>query len=110
IEQQPEAARRFMIAYLKSVRDYNDAFRKGKDKDAIIEIMAKRSTLNSKEIWAKVKAPGIDPNGYVDAKSVETAQEFHASRGWLKSKVDLAKVIDNQFVDHAIARLGRYQA
>src|SRR5262249_1186576 len=36
----PDVGKRFMVGYLKAVRDYNDAFRTGKDKADIIKILS----------------------------------------------------------------------
>src|SRR5262249_8384925 len=40
-KQQPEAAKRWMIAYLRGVRAYEDAIASGTDRDAIFAILAK---------------------------------------------------------------------
>ena len=54
---------RFMAAYLKGVRDYNDAFLKDIEKDEIIEIMTKHTALKDPELWEKVHVTGLDPDG-----------------------------------------------
>jgi hypothetical protein len=51
----------------------------------------------------------IDPNGRVNPVTLGAAQDWFAERGYVPSKVDLAKVIDTQFADSAVAQLGLYQ-
>lgn len=43
VDKQKDVALRFMMAYLKGVRDYNDAFLHDKNKDEIIDIMMKHT-------------------------------------------------------------------
>ena len=45
MKEEQDVSLRFMAAYLKGVRDYNDAFIKGIGKDEIIEIMTKHTAL-----------------------------------------------------------------
>ena len=48
---------RFMSAYLKGVRDYNDGFIKGKGKDEVIDIMTKHTALKDPALWGKSTSP-----------------------------------------------------
>ncbi|MBE3102904.1 MAG: ABC transporter substrate-binding protein, partial [Bacilli bacterium] len=45
IQDEQDVSLRFMAAYLKGVRDYNDAFKKGEGKDEIINIMTQYTAL-----------------------------------------------------------------
>ena len=57
--EEQDVSLRFMAAYLKGVRDYNDAFIKGIEKDEIIEIMTKHTALKDPELWEKVYVTGL---------------------------------------------------
>ena len=52
---------------------------------------------------------GFNPDGYINVDSIAADQEFFISTGALPQRVDLATVIDQQYVDYAVGRLGRYQ-
>jgi NitT/TauT family transport system substrate-binding protein len=55
LNERRDVAQRFMAAYLKGVRDYNDVFVKGTgDKVEIINIMTKHTALKDPNVWKKV--------------------------------------------------------
>jgi hypothetical protein len=47
--------------------------------------------------------------GRVNADAIARAQDWFHQHGYVQTKVDLAKVIDHQFADYAVAELGPYQ-
>lgn len=51
----------------------------------------------------------VNPDGYINAKSIAEDQDYFVAKGQLKEKADLSKVIDNTFVDYAVQKLGKYQ-
>jgi hypothetical protein len=42
--------------------------------------------------------------------SLRDNQEWFAQHGLVQTQIDMDRVIDNRFVDAALARLGRYSA
>ena len=50
-----------------------------------------------------------NPDGRVPAETIAAAQDWFFDNGYVPTKVDLSKVIDNQFADYAVAQLGPYQ-
>lgn len=104
-----DVARRFMSAYLKGVRDYNDAFFKNKDRAAIVDILSKNTNVKKPELYATMVMPGIDPNGTVNVTGMTGDMEWFLSKGYLKEKVDVSKVVDTTFKDDAVKRLGKYE-
>jgi NitT/TauT family transport system substrate-binding protein len=107
--EQPEAARSFMVAYLRGTRDLVDAFDKGKDKAAIVDILTRRTNVKDAATWDQIPPPSVNPDGYVIARTLAEDQDLYAEMGSVPTKVDMARVVDNSFVDYAIARLGPYQ-
>jgi len=112
IQQQPEAARRMMVAYLRGIRAFEDAVRKGIDKDAIMDVMAERTQVKDRALWDKMYQNGslsmINPDGYVDVDSIVYDHDWLLREGMITTRADLSRVIDNQFVDYALGRIGRY--
>ncbi len=106
--EKVDVARRFMLAYVKGLRDYNDAFVKhnAAKRDEIIDILINATTVKSRPLYDKIVMPGLDPNGRVNTASLEESQAFWLSRGIQLQKVDLSTVIDNQFTDWAVQQLG----
>jgi NitT/TauT family transport system substrate-binding protein len=109
VAEQPEAARSFMVAYLRGVRDVVDAFDKGKDRAAILDILTRRTNVKDVEVWNKIAPPSVNPDGYVIARTLAEEQDIYVEMGAVPVKVDMARVVDNSYVDYALARLGPYQ-
>src|SRR5438046_548916 len=98
--QNKDAAVRFMKAYLQGARFYNDAFDKkdpAKRKEAI-DILAKGTKLDAALI-ERVVLPGIDPNGAVNTKSLDAAQQYFVQKGSQTKAIDMSKVVDTSFAD-----------
>ncbi len=104
-----DVAQRFMNAYLKGVRDYNDAFVKNKDRAAVVDILSKNTNVKKPELYAKMVMPGLDPNGAVNVAGMTSDMDWFFARGFLKEKVDVSKVVDGTFKDNAVKRLGSYE-
>ena len=103
----PGLARKFMLAYLRGVRDYNDAFVK-KDPAArkeVVQILTRNTPVKDVALYDKMVMPGLDPKGRVDLESLAAQQTWFLSKGTQKTKVDLAKAVDHQYVDWAVRQL-----
>jgi NitT/TauT family transport system substrate-binding protein len=107
IEQKPEAARRWMVAYLKGTRAYVDAVTRGTDRDAINAILAKHTAIKDLAVLTKIAPTGFDPNGRMEVKSLEADQDWFLKLGLQPARADLGKVIDYRFADYAVSRLGK---
>jgi ABC-type nitrate/sulfonate/bicarbonate transport system substrate-binding protein len=106
-EQQPDAAKRWMTAYLRGNRAYLDAVTSGVDSDGINAILAKNTGVKDLAVLAKIAPTGFDPNGRLEAKSLEADQDWFLKLGLQQSRADLKKVVDYRFLDHAVSRLGK---
>ena len=106
-EDQPDAARRWMAAYLRGTRAYLDAVTSGTDRDGINAILAKHTAVKDLALLAKIAPTGFDPNGRMEIKSLEADQDWFLKLGLQQGRADLGKVIDYQYVDAAVARLGK---
>ena len=109
---KPDLARRFMVAYLRAVRDYNDAFDK-KDpakRAGVVDVLVKTSGVSDRALYDKMVFAGLDPNGRVNTDSLNAMQDYFLARGSQKQRADLNRVVDHQYVDAAVQELGRYPA
>jgi NitT/TauT family transport system substrate-binding protein len=98
---------KFMLAYVRGVRAYNDAMFFGKDKDRVISIIAKAMKVPADEI-SKSYPPGLDPNQAIDLNWLSTCEKSYRDSGSLDVEVDPAKMVDTSFRDAAIKELGQY--
>lgn len=108
-KDNPEAARRWMVAYLKGVRDYNDAFNKGKDKAQITAIIAKYLGMKDASILERVGVYPLNPNGHVNPATLVEDVDWNLQKGYIKEKVDIASLVDRQWVEYALEKLGSYK-
>lgn len=106
MSDQPEAAKRFMVAYVRAVRDYNDEFLKGGNKDAIIAVLTKNTPIKDAGIYRRIVPPSINPNAELNIDSIKESLDAWVSRGVVE-KVDIGKLVDSQYLRYAWEQLGK---
>jgi NitT/TauT family transport system substrate-binding protein len=113
IKKRPDVARRYMRAYLKGVRYYNDAIVGGKlagpKGDEIISILAENIPIKNKELYRTLVAPACDPDGKVRIDSLGEDLEFFRRAGQIEGNVTLAQALDTSFAEQAVKELGPYK-
>jgi NitT/TauT family transport system substrate-binding protein len=105
MKEQPEAARRWMVAYLRGARAYTDALSGGADGAAVNGILAKYTAVKNPALYAKMQPIDFDPNGRLELRSLELDQDWFLKLGLQLQRADLSKVIDYQYVDYAVGHL-----
>ncbi|MHB8619772.1 MAG: ABC transporter substrate-binding protein [Chloroflexota bacterium] len=111
IKQHQDTARQFMLAYLRGVRFYNDAFsgkHPGKRREAIA-ILAKYTPVKDPTLYDRMMMPGLNPNGEVNVGSLKKDQDYFIQAGLQHQRIDLNRVVDMSFARLAVKRLGPYQ-
>ncbi len=106
---QPDAARAFMVAYLRSVRLFLDAMDHGRNREAVVAAMAKHTDVKDPALYERMVPAGLDPDGRVSVEALDGSLEAYRAMGALGEPVDAATLIDTQYVDYARERLGPYQ-
>lgn len=105
-----DKATRFMIAYLKGVRDYHDAYLAGdKAKNAAMNAFLESIDYKHKALLSWFPMPAIDPDGKVDRASLAESQQIFVELGHIKTPADLDKMIDESVLKRAIAKIGPYK-
>ena len=107
VQDNPEAARRWMVAYLRGIRGYNDAFIRGEQQDEAIRVLTQHTTMKDPDLLRAIVLPGLNPNGYADAEAIGRVQDVWAQRNLLVRKIPVEEFVDSQFVDYALSRLGQ---
>ncbi len=100
--ERPEAAKRFMVGYLRGVRDFLDAFFAGKDREQAIEAITREGIAAPRDIVPG----GIDPNGRLSVASLEAILDWWQRMGALPTKPDVRAMTDEQYVEYALRRIG----
>jgi NitT/TauT family transport system substrate-binding protein len=99
----------FMVAYLRGVRDYYDAFfGSGARRDEMIRLLVEKTTNKRPDLYDQKTMPLIDPNGEINVQSMVEDQDYYLARGCQPQPIDVAQSVDRSFAQAAVARLGRY--
>ena len=95
LEENPDAGRRFMLAYLKAVRQYNE----GKT-DRNLEIVSRHTELD-RELLEETCWPAIHADGAINTGSVLDFQAWGLEKGLLDSPVGEEQFWDPSFSEYA---------
>ena len=107
---QRDPAVRWMSAYIKGLRDYNDAFVKGEGREEVVRILENAKVVTSRALLEKMGLTGLNPNGYVNRQSLQDMHDFFVRKGSITQPVPLDALVDDNFVTAALAKLGRYDS
>jgi len=110
--ERKEVAEKFMRAWLRGVRSYNDAIKDGKiagaGADEVVAIMAKSFNMNPALI-REMYSQAVEVTGAVNAAGVQKDLDFFLQQGWVTGQIKASDVIDMSFARKASAELGPYQ-
>jgi NitT/TauT family transport system substrate-binding protein len=109
ITRRPDVAKRFMIAYLKAVRFYNDALAGRASREELVTILTKNTSVKDPAVYRTMAFPGLDPNGTLNVPGMEADVKWWVAAGRMKQSVPVAKLIDASYAEQAVAALGPYQ-
>lgn len=109
---RPEAAQKFMKAYLRGTRAYNDALKDwrlvGEGAEEIVQMLSTELNLKP-EVMRNIYSQGTDPDGKVNIAGIGKDLAFFQDQKMVAGHPDLKKLIDMSFVQKASAELGPYR-
>jgi NitT/TauT family transport system substrate-binding protein len=104
-----DLGRRWMRAYIRGLRDYNDAFGpKKQDRDQVVRVLTQNTTVTDPAIYGQMRPAGLDPDGRLDLQSIEDDLRYYVESGQVKDRPDLSQLIDTSFQQFAVQALGPY--
>src|SRR5579884_531285 len=108
--EQPELARRWMVAYVRGLRYFNDGFVRGDAaaRERAIAVLMKWTAVRDRPLYDVMTIIGLDPDGGVRVASMRADQEFFVQQGLQDRRVDLERAVDLQYVQYARQVLGPY--
>ena len=114
IAKRTEVAHRYMAAYLRGVRFYNDAIKDGHfagpKGDELIDLLTRETRYKDPALYRKVVPNGCDPDGRVDRPSLETDLKFYRENKFVDNDtVSVNDVVDDSFVETALKVVGPYK-
>ena len=88
-EQRTYAARGFMVADLRALRDYQRAFfGDGQGRAELVETMGRVSGVSDRALLERLEPTWADPNGSVNVESLRDVQRWNVGRGEQNGEVD----------------------
>jgi NitT/TauT family transport system substrate-binding protein len=110
-----DAATKFMRAYLRGVRDYNDALKDGRiagpGAGEVIDTLVAYTDIKDPKLHAETSPAACNPDGFADVDSLASDLEFFKRMKLIeKTDVKAGDVVDNSFVEAVVKELGPYKA
>jgi NitT/TauT family transport system substrate-binding protein len=107
-EQRSDSARRFMMAFVRAVRDYYRAFfGDGQGRPELLDLITRTTRIKDRALLEQLAPTWMDPNGSVNVESLGDVQHYYFARGDMEAEVPMDQVVDTTFTDYAVERLGR---
>ena len=113
ITERPDDAKKFMRAFLRGARDYNDAL----DHDRlaapaaadVIPILTEYSFIKNPDVYKAMRSHYVDPNGELNVTSLKDAWQFFKDTKQIDGSVTVDSVVDPSFAKWAAEQLGPYK-
>lgn len=111
LDRDQDAGQRLMVAFLRGVRDYENAFSRGADHAEIVALLAEPLRL-SPDLFETLQGRGalhyFDPNGTVAPAPLARVLDTWASLNLVQQRVDVGSLLEPAFADAALSRIGNY--
>jgi len=113
VKERPDVAKRFMRAFLRAARDYNDAIENGRWRidgkaDEVIAIFSKRAN-QPQDLIRRITPQASDPDGKLAIESIAKDLSFFQEQGDVTNKkLTVRDVVDMSFAEAASRELGPY--
>jgi len=111
--KRPILALRFMRAYVKAVREYNDALKDGRiagrNAEEVIAILTEYTFIKDPKIHREITPAAIDPDGRMSLDGLRNDLQFFKERKLIEDpSITVERIIDTSFVTQAVKELGPY--
>jgi NitT/TauT family transport system substrate-binding protein len=110
--ERKDVADKFMRAWLRGVRAYNDAIKGGKiagsGADEVVQTMAKSFNMKP-ELIRDMYSQAVHVDGAVNAAGIQKDLDFFQKQGMVAGQIKASEVIDMSFARNASAGLGPHQ-
>ncbi|MDQ6618912.1 MAG: ABC transporter substrate-binding protein [Pseudomonadota bacterium] len=113
MKREADASRRFLRAYIRAVRDYNDALKEGRlagpGADDIIGILTEYTPIKDAGIYRAITPSACNPDGQVNVTSLKKDLAFFREQGLIEGTVSTEQVVDNTLAESVVRELGPYR-
>jgi NitT/TauT family transport system substrate-binding protein len=107
-QEHPDAAQRFVTAYVRGARAYFTDWTQKADHPSVIQSFVAHTTIKDPALYERIGLPSVEPNVSTDPSvSWNVFQDFFVRQGLQEQKIDLTHYVDFSLVNTAIQLLGR---
>ena len=111
---RPDVALKFMRAYIKAVREYNDALKDGKiagpNAEEVISILTEYTFIKDANTHRSITPAAIDPDGRLSLAGLRNDLVFFKEQKLIEDpKMTVERIIDTSFAEKAEQELGPYK-
>jgi NitT/TauT family transport system substrate-binding protein len=112
--ERPQVALKFMRAYIRAVRDYNDALEGGRiagpNADEVISILTQYTFIKDPDVHRRITPPAIDPDGRLGLPSLHNDLAFFKEQHLIQDPgMTVEQTVDTSFAERAVKELGPYR-
>ena len=108
-----DVAQKFMNAYLRALRDYNDALKDGRlagpGAAEVIAILNEYTRIKDPKVYRDMTPFAANPDGHVNKATLQNDYDFFKGRRLISGRVTVGQVIDDSFANEAVRQLGSYK-
>lgn len=112
IKKRPDVAQRYMRAYLRGQRFYNDALKDGliagPNADEVVAILTEMTEIKDPRIYRSIAPQGAQPDGKLNIPGLKKDLDFYRTQGWIEGVVTVEQAVDASFAERASKDLGPY--
>jgi NitT/TauT family transport system substrate-binding protein len=110
IQMGGNVGNRFMVAYTRASRDYNNAFGpKRLNRDEIVSILIRNTPLKEAALYDQMGLSYLNPDCYLNLDTMAADIDWYFDHGYISPKPNVAQFVDHSYCDYALQQLGRYQ-
>lgn len=105
MSKRRDDAVKFMAAYLKGVRLYNQSLKDAKVRDEVTSLLKKRIKIDDDRVWKQMIPIGLNDDGKLNVSALQEDLDWYKSKGYLKGALKASDVVDHSFVEEAAKRI-----
>ncbi len=110
--KKTDTATRFLRAYIRGVRDFNDSLKNGvfagPKGDEVVAILTEYSLIKDPAVHRSFVQSNIRPNGDLDMASLAEDLKIFREAGLVEGKVEVAQAVDDSFLQAVLKSLPPY--
>lgn len=108
LDKAPDVGERFVTAYLRGARYYDEALERPDGKAEIAPILMKYTPLKDRSIYDRITFSYAPPDAEISVPGLEAMSTYYATHGGPNTG-DVSKLIDDRFQKAALKRLGPFK-